>query len=496
MDNSPALNWMKNESGSYVYVNRAFERVFGFSRDQVIGKTDRERWAPDIAVRIEENDRKLLASGQGLEVLESMPAADGSLHQWNVHRFAILEDTNGRLIGGIALDMTEKLRLAERLRQSQRMEAVGRLAGGIAHDFNNLMATVTGYAELLLPRLPENEPSHRYASEIAKSAERAASLTRQLLAYTSQQMLQPKILDLNAILTEKETDLRGLVGGAIDLDLVRHAQLREVLADPDQIEQVILNLVLNARDAMPNGGHLTIETTNVEIGPGAVGLDVPHLPGAYVLLTVSDTGHGMDAETKAKIFEPFFTTKGMGKGTGLGLSTVHGIVHQSGGHMAVYSEVNVGTTFKVYLPVNAEVGVASGDAGLAVGPNGGPEVVLLVDDEEGIRNLASDVLKGHGFEVIEACHGEDAIEIAARYLGRIDALVTDVVMTGMSGRQLADQLCGTRPNIKVLFMSGYPGNAAVRHGLLQPGNEFIQKPFMPDKLAAKLREMLDGQRVV
>jgi len=495
MDNSPAVASMKDESGKYVYVNRAFEQAFQVTRDQVAGTTDRERWASEIAAQIEESDRKVLARGQGLESLESVPAPDGTPHQWNVHRFVVVDAMKRRLIGGIALDMTEKLRLAEQLRQSQRMEAVGRLAGGIAHDFNNLLATVTGYARLLLPRLQGNDSLHRYAGEIAKAAERAAELTRQMLAYTRQQMLQPEVIDLNAVLTRNESLLRDLIGDGIELVLTPDSHLRQVLADPGQIEQVIANLVSNARDAMPDGGRLTIETANVEMDEDAAGHEGGAEPGACVMLSVGDTGHGMDAETKARIFEPFFTTKPVGKGTGLGLSTVHGIVHQSGGHMVVESGVSAGTTFKIYLPVHSEVATERGGMDAAVEASRGSEVVLLVDDEDGVRSLASEVLQGQGYEVIEARHGEEAIELSQRHGGEIDVLVTDVVMTGMSGRQLADLLCQSRPRLKVLFMSGYPGDAVVRHGLLRPGNEFIQKPFMPESLTSKLRELLDRQQV-
>jgi signal transduction histidine kinase/ActR/RegA family two-component response regulator len=426
-----------------------------------------------------------------VEVLEAIPTPDGTPRQWTVYRFAIIDATDRRLLGAIALDMTEKLQLAEQLRQSQRMEAVGQLAGGIAHDFNNLLTAVTGYAQLLLRELRPGDSHHRYAEEIVRAGETAASLTRQLLAYSRKQMLQPKVINLNGVVDETEGLLRRLIGEDIHLTTVLDPDLQRVLADPAQVGQVIVNLVLNSRDAMPTGGRLTIETTNVELEPRAIGPEDSTRRGRFVLLAVSDTGHGMSAETRARVFEPFFTTKGIGKGTGLGLSTVHGIVHQTGGHILVYSEVGIGTTFKVYLPARkAEEAEPEENRGHAAAAAGGSETVLLVEDEEGVRNLARDLLHSHGYEVIAVRHGEEAIEISKR-LERIDILLTDVVMPGISGRQLADRLTRIRPGLKVLFMSGYADEAIVQHGILEPGIDFIQKPFTPDRLASRVRQALD-----
>jgi PAS domain S-box-containing protein len=494
MDNSPAVTFMKDQGGKYVYVNRTFERVFDVRRDQVIGRTDREHWTPETAAQLEEHDREVLVDGGSSEVLETIPTSDGVPRQWTVYRFVLTDTAGRRLMGAVALDMTEKLRLEELLRQSHRMEAVGRLAGGIAHDFNNLLTTVTGYARLLLGQLSGDASLQRYVSEIVRAGERAAGLTRQLLAYGRNQMLQPEVIDLNAVVTETQSLLNRLIGEDIRLTAVLDPSLKRVLADPTQLGEVIVNLALNARDAMPNGGRLTIETANVELGPRSIGHEGGPPQGSYSLLAVSDTGQGMDASTKSRIFEPFFTTKGPGKASGLGLSTVHGIVHQSGGDILVYSEPGVGTTFKIYFPSRGAAGEVEGPAAVAPAVRGGSEVVLLVEDEDGVRNLTRDVLRDHGYEVIEARHGEEAVEISKRHLERIDILLTDVVMPGMSGRGLADRLSRIQPGLKVLFMSGYAEDAIVQHGVLEPGIDFLLKPFLPNTLAAKIREVLDRRQ--
>jgi PAS domain S-box-containing protein len=492
MDNGPAVRWMKDEQGRYVYVNQVFERVFGIPRGQAVGTIDRDRWAPEIADPLEANDRRALADGKGMEVLETIPTADGIPRRWTVFRFSLADAAGRPLLAAIALDMTEKLQLAEQLRQSQRMEAVGQLAGGIAQDFNNLLTAVTGYARLLQRELREGEGPRRYVDEIVRAGEKAAGLTQQLLAYSRKQMLQPQVIKLNSIVTETEPLVRRLIGEDIRLTVVLDPDLESALVDPSQIGHVIVNLALNARDAMATGGQMTIETANVELAAHALGQEGPTRRGHYVLLAVSDTGHGMSAEIRARAFEPFFTTKPVGKGTGLGLSTVHGIVHQSGGHVEIYTEVGVGTTFKVYLPARTAHGADEEQLPVAdEAPRRGSERVLLVEDDEGVLNLARDLFRSQGYHVIEARHGEDAIEIFKRQLDRIDILVTDVVMPGMSGRQLADRLRRICPELKVLFMSGYADEAIVQHGVLEPGIDFVQKPFTPDRLLGQLRRVLD-----
>ncbi len=402
-----------------------------------------------------------------------------------------------QMAANLAANAVENVRLlnlerekAEQLRQSQKMEAVGQLAGGIAHDFNNLLTAITGYSELSLRRLQAEDPLHRNIKEIKKAGERAASLTRQLLAFSRKQVLQPKVLALNSIISDVEKMLRRLIGEDIELRTVLEPQLGSVKADPGQIEQVLLNLAVNARDAMPQGGKLTIETANVYLDGEYAAQHIAVKPGHYVMLAVSDTGCGMDEKTQARIFEPFFTTKEAGKGTGLGLSTVYGIVKQSGGNIWVYSEVGRGTTFKVYLPrvdEGAQEHKRSAEPEDAVQGTG---VILLAEDEQMVRKLAREVLEMCGYKVLEAANGGAALLICERHKEPIDLLVTDVIMPEMGGRELATRLSQLRPEMKVLYMSGYTDNAIVHQGVLDEGANFIQKPFSPQTLASKIREVL------
>jgi PAS domain S-box-containing protein len=491
MDHSPSVTWIKDESGRYVYVNETFERIFDVSSKAVVGTTDRERWDPEIAEAIVRNDRKALAGEGGGETLETIPTPDGTSRQWTVYRFAMTDASGNRLLGGIALDMTEKLLLAEHLRQSQRMEAVGQLSGGIAHDFNNLLTAVNGYAQLLLREARENDVLRRYVAEILRAGERAAGLTRQLLAYSRKQVLQPEVLRLNGIVGEAEGLLRRLIGEGIRLSVRLDSELLSVRADPGQITQVLVNLILNARDAMPDGGDLTVETSNVDLAAGALGVEGPARPGPYVLLSVGDTGHGMDAETKARAFEPFFTTKGIGKGPGLGLSTVHGIVHQSGGHVTVESAVGLGTTFRIYLPALAPEVERDASAEEEVLAAGGSETILLVENEEGVRNLVRDLLKTHGYEVVEARTGEEAAGLSDRQLRQVDMLMTDLAPPGANHRALMERMRRVRPGLRVLFMTGYAEDASARQAALKPGSDVIEKPFTTDQVLARVRQALD-----
>jgi PAS domain S-box-containing protein len=394
-----------------------------------------------------------------------------------------------------AEDITERRALEQQLRQSQKMEAVGRLAGGIAHDFNNLLMVISGYSEFLLERLGSEPALRGPAQEIASAAERASSLTRQLLAFSRKQMLAPKIVNLNTVVTENLKMLTRMIGEDIDLVMVPTANLWPVRADSGQIEQVIMNLAVNARDAMPSGGKLTMETQNVTLDEDYVRIHAPLRPGDYVMVAISDTGAGMDAETQQRIFEPFFTTKGP-KGTGLGLSTVYGIVKQSGGYIWVYSEVGKGTTFKIYLPRVAGAGepavahlAAQADT-RAVEP--GTETVLLVEDEANLRYLARQFLEKQGYRVIEAADGAVAMQIAVAHEGVIHLLLTDVIMPGMNGRELAQRISEIRPNVKVLYMSGYTENVVGHNGMLDAGVRLLQKPFNLRDLKSKVREVLDA----
>jgi len=379
----------------------------------------------------------------------------------------------------------------EKLRLSQRLEAVGQLAGGVAHDFNNLLTVITGYSELMLRRLNETDPQHHNLTEIKKAGERAASLTHQLLAFSRKQVLQPKVLDLNSLVPDTGKMLRRLIGEDIELVLALKPALGRVMADPNQIEQVIMNLVLNARDAMPRGGKIIVETRNVELSEAYADTHIAIEPGPYVMLAVSDTGSGIDAETQKHIFEPFFTTKEVGKGSGLGLATVYGIVKQSGGNIWVYSEVGQGTTFKIYLPRIKKEAELFKPAGEQVEILRGTETILLVEDEAMVRVLARSILEESGYHVLEADHGEEAMRVCGRYDGPIHLLLTDVIMPQMSGRELAERITPWRQKMKVLYMSGYTDDAIVHHGVLNKGMAFIEKPFTPDVLGRKVRDVLN-----
>jgi PAS domain S-box-containing protein len=394
-------------------------------------------------------------------------------------------------------DVTERRALEQQLRQSQKMEAIGRLAGGIAHDFNNLLMVISGYSEFLLDRLGPDPSLRGPAKEISGAAERATSLTRQLLAFSRKQMLTPKVLDLNGVVTENLKMLTRLIGEDIDLVMIPGTELRPVKADPGQIEQVILNLAVNARDAMPQGGRLTIETANVTLDEAYARMHAPVQPGDYTMLAITDTGVGMDTETQSHIFEPFFTTKGT-KGTGLGLSTVYGIVKQSGGYIWVYSEPGKGTSFKIYLPhaTADEVAVVEQPAAAAhVVAEAPGETILVVEDELNLRRLTRQFLENQGYLVLEAADGAAAVQICVAHQGTIHLLLTDVIMPGMNGRELAHRVSEIRPNIKVMYMSGYTENAIGHNGTLDAGITLLQKPFTLHALKAKVREVLDQTRL-
>jgi CheY-like chemotaxis protein/two-component sensor histidine kinase len=372
------------------------------------------------------------------------------------------------------------------------MEAVGQLAGGVAHDFNNLLTVITGYSDLMLRRLDNESPFRSSLEEIKKAGERAASLTRQLLAFSRKQVLQPKVLQLNAIVADVDKMLRRLIGEDIDSLTLLEPSLGRIMADPGQIEQVILNLAVNARDAMPTGGKITIETANIFLNEEYARKHVAVQSGWYVMLAVSDTGCGIDAETQVRMFEPFFTTKEQGKGTGLGLSTVYGIVKQSGGNIRVYSELGKGTTIKIYLPRIDEVIESNEAHGAPAELPQGRETVLVTEDEEQVRQMIRMILEMNGYHVLETGGGEEALAIYKEHEGQIDLVMTDVVMPQMSGRELAQSLEVLHPGIKVLYMSGYTDDAIVRHGLLDHEIAFLQKPFTPDALMRKVREVLDA----
>jgi len=391
----------------------------------------------------------------------------------------------------INTDMTEKKKLEARLIQAQRMEAVGRLAGGVAHDFNNLLTVIIGFSEMVLGGLSRDEPTREMIQQVHLAGTRAASLTRQLLAFSRKQVLAPVVLDLNSLVSETEKMLCRMIGEDIALVAVLDPSLGRVKADPGQIEQVLMNLAVNARDAMPTGGRLTIATQNVEVDP-SVGVAFKEMAaGPYVLLTVSDTGCGMDEATMAQIFEPFFTTKEVDKGTGLGLATVYGIMKQSDGAIDVTSAPGQGSAFKIYLPRLVQETAKAGGAflGIPAIPQG-TGMVLMVEDEQAVRSLSSLALRSAGYAVLEAENGEDALAVYRKHSGSIDLLAIDVVMPKMNGRQLADDLTSKQPGLKVLYMSGYTDDAVVLHGVKDAGLAFLQKPFTPYSLVRKVREVL------
>jgi len=378
------------------------------------------------------------------------------------------------------------------LQQSQKLEAIGQLAGGVAHDFNNMLTAIIGYTDLSLRRVGLENPIRRNLEETKKAAERAASLVRQLLAFSRKQILEPKVLDLNDVVKDMHKMLTRLIGENIKLATRLETDLGSVKADPCQVEQIIVNLVVNARDAMPRGGRVTVETANVALDDQNASKHVSVKPGEYVMLAVSDTGSGMDQETQARIFEPFFTTKEVGKGTGLGLSTVYGIVKQSGGNIWVYSEQGLGTVFKVYLP-RIDDATASTIANQSQETNTprGTETILLVEDEEVVRGLTRKILMQAGYNVLDAKGGDEAIRLCHAHAGPIDLLLTDVVMPEVSGKEVADRLLELRPSIRVLYMSGYTDEAIVQHGVLDANVKFIQKPFTWVGLTRKVREVLN-----
>jgi len=419
---------------------------------------------------------------------------DGGLVFVETQSSLIYRDGKPFAIQGIARDITgrkraeeEKAKLQAQLHHAQKMESIGRLAGGVAHDFNNLLTVISGYSQLALNKLSAADPLRDSLVEIYKAGERAAGLTRQLLAFSRKQILQPRVLDLNRVVEEMRPMLSRLVGEDVQVDIALNAESGAVYADPHQLEQVIMNLAVNARDAMPNGGRLGIETAIVEWDESHAQSHPGPRPGRYVMLAVRDSGIGMDEATRQRIFEPFFTTKAAGKGTGLGLSMVHGSVEQSGGHIEVDSEPGHGTTFRIYLPALAE---AAADAGMlaAVPALSGKETVLVVEDQEEVRRYAAAALRAHGYRVIQAANAGEALLVCERE--RIDLVLTDVVMPDLSGRELADRLGKRWPGIKVLFMSGYTDNAIVHQGVLEKEAEFIQKPFSPEELSIKVREVL------
>lgn len=486
--------FIKDLEGRYILVNRTFAGLLDLEETQVMGKSANELVDTETAKQLTEQDRAVTEAGTGKSFEYIVPSKSGPrifLTQKGPHR-----DANGKIVGviGVVRDITEYRQIEEHLRQSQKMEAIGTLAGGVAHDFNNLLMVINGYSSILSDSLAAEVKLRGHVDQIQKAAERAISLTRQLLAFSRKQTIQPSALKLNQVISGMEKLLHRLIGENILISTQLAPDLGTVLADAGQMEQVILNLAVNARDAMPEGGQLTFETRNVEFEGSLVSANSMR-PGRYVEMAVKDTGIGMDLNVQTRLFEPFFTTKPPGKGTGLGLSTVYGILKQANGSITFTSQPGHGTTFRVYLPrtdsIQANfIAPAETNTGLE-----GKERVFLVEDDDAVCNLIRAVLTSHGYTVICPPRPQDAEEIFDKHGGRFDLLLSDVVMPEISGTELAKRLCAKNRGMRVLFMSGYIGDAIVRQGIQEKELGFLQKPFAPVTLARKVREVLDGSRV-
>ena len=509
---NPISTFIIDNNHIITHWNKACESLTGFSSDAMVGT--KKQWLPFYPA-----ERPILAdlivngaTGEEMDVYY-----EGKLHKsiliegvykgedfypdlgkngkWLFFTAAPLRNQSGNITGAIQTfqDITNRRSAEEQLRQAQKMEAIGTLAGGVAHDFNNILTTIIGNASLALMEVEKDGPLREEIAEIKMAGERAATLTRQLLAFSRKQIVQPKILDFNELLTDIEKMIDRLIGEDVELLTVPEPALWQVELDPGQMEQIIMNLAINARDAMPMGGKLAIETANMDLDESYFherGIQ-EEKPGAYVVISVSDTGSGMDKETQERIFEPFYTTKELGKGTGLGLPTIYGIVKQNNGFIWVYSEPGQGSTFKVYFPRVKGDAEAKEKKQVPSSKVGGSETVLVVEDDDSLRNFVEKSLQSHGYRVLVAENGEDALRVGKEHEGPIDLMVTDVVIPKMGGKEVAERLQPLYPHMKVIYMSGYTDNAIAHHGVLAPGLNFIEKPFSPEDLARKVRKVLD-----
>src|SRR5277367_5939567 len=478
--------------GRRLYNSPAYARILGFNDEDLAGTSFYDHVHHDDLYTAQQAVKNATATNPGGTVQYRMRHKDGNWHVIESGASAILNQ-QGKVEKFVVVnrDVSEQRQLEEKFRQAQKMEAVGRLSGGVAHDFNNLLGVIIGYAEFLQESLDPENSLRSSVDEILKAGKRAASLTRQLLAFSRQQVLDPKVLDLNGVVSDMEKMLRRLIGEDVELSTVLGPDLGRLKADQGQLEQVVMNLVVNARDAMPQGGKLVIDTQNMVMDEAFIRrYPYPVQAGPYVCLTVTDSGIGMDAETKARAFEPFFTTKEKGKGTGLGLSTVYGVVKQSGGYIDIYSSPGQGTTFKIYLPRVDEAIKVEAPAGAATSFTGN-ETILLAEDETSLRTLTRNTLELCGYKVLEAKDGAEALQVSDAYKGSIDLLLTDMVMPVMGGRALAQELVRRRPEVRLAYMSGYTGQAVGSQGPVDPGSVFLLKPFTRELLTRKIREALD-----
>jgi len=496
-ENAADMIAVVDTKGERVYNSPSYEKILGYRPEDLSGTTAVEQVHPEDRDRVLKAAADARRTGVGSSLEYRMRHKDGSWRTLESRASTIKRAGEVEKLVIVNRDVTQRKLLEEQFRQAQKMEAVGRLSGGVAHDFNNLLGVIIGYGEIVQDSTPAESSLRSCVDEMLKAGHRAAGLTRQLLAFSRQQVMDPRVLDLNAVVKDMEKMLKRLIGEDIQLKTDLAPELVRIKADQGQIEQVVLNLAVNARDAMPNGGELKLETSNFHMDEEFVSrYPYPVQVGDYVLFTVTDNGVGMDAVTRARVFEPFFTTKEKGKGTGLGLSMVYGVVKQSGGYIDVASEPGAGASFKIYLPkveVEAEVPSVSPDVPVALH---GKETVLLVEDETSLRKLSRHLLELCGYHVLEAESGDEALSISKKNSQPIDLLLTDVVMPGISGRVLADNLMTQRPGIRVVFMSGYTGQTVGQHGVLAEGSFFLPKPFTREALASKVREALDGNAVL
>jgi PAS domain S-box-containing protein len=490
MEALPGFVFLLDPRQRLVRWNRAAERISGYGPDEIARLAPLDLIAPDQREAVGAAIQDAFTHGS-LSIEADVITQEGRRMPYYFSGVRLVT-ADGPTVLGIGVDVSDRRLLEAQLRQAQKLEAIGQLAGGVAHDFNNILTVISGFSEMLMSSVPATDPKWEAIKAIHDASDRAAALTRQLLAFSRQSVLEPRVVDINTVVRETEKLLRRLIGEDILFTTVLDPRIQRVRIDPGQLAQVLINLSINARDAMPQGGKLTIETRNIELDESYCQHHVGVKPGSYVQLAITDTGSGMTPEIRARIFEPFFTTKGVGRGTGLGLSVVNGIVKQSGGNIEVYSEPGQGTTFKLYFPVVTDPELTP-EAVLPVAavPHGS-ETVLLVEDEEGVRNIALLALQAHGYTVLTATNGPEALRLAEQHSGRIDLLVTDLVMPGMSGRTLAETLSPRFPRMKTLYISGYTDDAVIRHGLVQETIAFLQKPFSPFALIRKVREILDA----